>query len=462
MKPHRPRPFKSTIPFRPALMTLCLMGAMPHTLIAAVTDEEFNALKELVTRQGQRIDQLEQTHNQDQRKIEETRKVHQQDEQEIQNLKQRLEQTQKTATDAQQKAVAASQVQPVHPIPGGPSATHNFMVVGDAEIQFGKTEGSHAAFTFADFAPIFLFRARDNILFEAGFDINLQNGSTGSHDSGSSTSIGLTFAQLDYLLNDYITVVAGDMLLPLGTYNERSAGWLNKIPDDPLPRDLLPGSGIGLQLRGAVPVGSAGQSLTYSVYAANGPGSSDGSANHDQLDFDGNVGIRSDGNTANLHATPSAGGRLGLFYPWKAHYDLELGISGQSGTWNDADNRLWSAAVADAALHLGPYFEAKGEYIRSWQETDDAGTLRPHGWWAQASYKLAGLNLDSPIFNNLELVGRYDTSHDNFGTKLERFTVGYVYYFTNTLLFEGDYEFIHSNDPEQARNRFVFQLSYGF
>jgi hypothetical protein len=453
---------KTTTTLRQLLFAGCIIGSAPHPLLATITDEEFNALKDLVIKQGQRIDQLEKAHNLDQQNLEQNKKVHEQDQQEIRELKQHLDETQKTATDAQQKAAASSQVQPIHPIPEGSSATHNFLVVGDAEVQFGKTEGSHSAFALADFAPIFLFRARDNILFEAGFDITLQNGSNGTHDSGSTASIGLSFAQLDYMLNDRMTFVGGDMLLPLGTYSERSAGWLNKIPDDPLPRDLLPGSGVGVQLRGAFPLGTAGQSLTYSVYGANGPGSSDGSANHDQLNLDGNVGIKSDGTTGNLHATPSAGGRIGWFYPWKAHYDLELGISGQSGTWNDADNRLWSAAVADAALHLGPYFEAKGEYIRTWQETDDVGTVRPHGWWLQAGYKLAGLNLDSRFVNNLELVGRYDTSHNNLGTWIDRYTVGYVYYITNTLLFEGDYEFVHSNDPQEDHNRFVFQMSFGF
>jgi hypothetical protein len=80
----------------------------------------------------------------------------------------------------------------------------------------------------------------------------------------------------------------------------------------------------------------------------------------------------------------------------------------------------------------------------------------------QSSYKLAGLNLDSQILNNLELVGRYDTSHNNVGTWINRWTVGYVYYLTNTLLFEGDYEFLNSNDPQEDHNRFVFQLSFGF
>ena len=148
------------------------------------------------------------------------------------------------------------------------SALHNVSMVGDAEVQFGQAKGQNSGLVLADFAPIFLYRANDNILFEAGFDVMLQNGSASgtnavtlapyTHDAGSSTTVSLSFAQLDYLLNDYVTVVAGYMLLPLGTYSERGAGWLNKIPDDPLPVDFLPGAGAGVQLRGAMPVGDIG------------------------------------------------------------------------------------------------------------------------------------------------------------------------------------------------------------
>lgn len=445
------------------LPAICGLSAVLTTPAAgAVSDDEFNSLKDLVNKQGQRLDQLEKSHDQDQKTIEQDKKIHEQDQKEIQNLKQRLDETQKTATEAQQKAESAAQVQPIHPIPEGPAATHNFTMVGDAEIQFGKTDGSHSAFALADFAPIFLFRARDNILFEAGFDVTLQNGTTGSHDSGFETAVDLSFATLDYLINDYVTFVGGDMLLPLGTYSERTAGWLNKIPDDPLPRNLVPGSGVGIQFRGAVPIGTSGQSIAYSLYGANGPSSSDGTAFHDQLDLGGNVGIKSDGSMANLHGSPSGGGRIGWFYPLKPHYDLELGISGQTGPWNDADNRLWSAAVFDGALHVGPNIEVKGEYIYDWVQTDDVGTLNQHGWWIQAGYKLAGLNLELPLINNIELVARYDEINDGFSTKAHRVTPGFIYYITNTLLFEGDYEFAESNNPDFDHNQLIFQLSYGF
>jgi len=427
----------------------CAMGLAfaPHAS-ATVSDADFNALKNLVQELNTNVQSLKQEHNQDQ--------------QTIQQLRTQLNQTQTLATNAVQTAQAA-QAQAAKPAAGGPSATHNFMVVGDAEVQYGKVDGSHSAFALADFAPIFLYRANDNILFEAGFDIMLQNDTSSGHANGSSTSIGLSFAQLDYIYNDYVTIVAGDMLLPLGTYNERSAGWLTKIPDAPLLDDqILPASGIGAQLRGAVPVGESGQSLTYAVYGANGPSSMDGTGNAGQLDLGGNVGINDNGSSGNLHSHPSGGGRIGWFFPWKPHYDLELGVSGQTGEWDDAGNHLWSAAVFDASLHISPNFEVKGEYASTWYGTDASGTVHPHGLWVQAAYKLAGLNLDFPVVNNLELVGRFDNLNNGLGTKTDRYTLGYVYYFTNTLLFEGDYEFLNSNDPDQSHNSFVFQLSYGF
>jgi hypothetical protein len=437
----------------------CALGvALTPRAAAMISDEDFNALRSMVTNDNQRVSQLEKQHEQDQQ-------THTQDQQTIQQLEQRLGETQTLATNAAQKAEAVAKVQSVYPVESAArSALHNFSMVGDAEVQYGQAKGQHGTFSLADFAPIFLFRANDNILFEAGFDVTLQNNTdlSGKPNGGSSTSVNLSFAQLDYLLNDYVTVVAGYMVLPLGTYSERAAGWLNKIPDDPLPVDFLPGSGVGAQLRGAVPIGQSGQMLTYSVYGVNGPSSTDTNANAGSLDLGGNVGGDAIG-SPNLNGNPSGGGRIGWFYPWKAHYDVELGVSGQSGTWSG--NYLWSALVVDAAVHISPYVEVKGEYINTWQQTDNAGNIQPAGWWVQTSYKLAGLNLDAPIVNDVELVGRYDTANNAQGSTTDRWTAGFVYYLTNTLLLEGDYEWLINhglNANELPSSQFIVQLSYGF
>ena len=68
-----------------------------------------------------------------------------------------------------------------------------------------------------------------------------------------------------------------------------------------------------------------------------------------------------------------------------------------------------------------------------------------------------------PLLNDIEVVGRYDTENDGQGTKTDRVTTGLVYYLTNTLLLEGDYEFIQSTGPKALPPNFlVFQISYGF
>ena len=438
---------------------------------AEVSDADFQAMKEAIQKLSDKVQKLEETHAKDQDQIKQLQDQLKQPQpaanaDQIKELQDRLKQTEATATQAAQKAEALAQAQPAYRVPDDSgSVNKNFMILGDAEIQYAKFPGEHGAFLFADFAPIFLYRAGDRILFEAGFDFTLQNGTdpvTG-HDSGQGTGINLSFAQLNYVLNDYVTIAAGNMLLPLGTYAQRSAGgWVNKIPDDPLPRDLLPGTGIGVQLLGAIPIGHSGQLLNYSVYGVNGPSSTDGTGAPGSLDLGGNVGLHNDNTVGNLHGNPSGGGRVGWFFPFgPPHFDIEVGASAMSGEWDDAGKHNWTGGALDASLHLGPYFETKGELIRT-RYGSDSGMIDPRGWWVQAAYKLAGMHLEFPGINNLELVGRVDSINDGLGTHTRRETMGMVYYITNTLLVEGAFEFNQSNDPAAKGDVTLLQLGYGF
>ncbi|MGO8703126.1 MAG: hypothetical protein ACLQVA_04850 [Candidatus Brocadiia bacterium] len=431
-----------------------------------MSDDDFKALKEAVQ-------QLTQQHAEDQKQRAE-------DQQKMQQLQDKLNEALKArAAPPAGEAVTGEQFnslksaveklsEQVAAPPSGPFALQDFMIVGDAETQFAKIQGQHGGFALFDFAPIFLLRASDKVLVEAGFDINLVDNAQDNNTPGASTALTLSFAQVDYVLNQYATLISGYMLLPLGTYSERNAGWLNKFPDDPFVRDfILPGAGAGAQVRGVVPLNAPGETLAYSAYVVNGPSSSVSTgAPAGSLDLAGNVGVLNNGKFANLHASPSAGGRAGWFMPWQGHdhYDLELGVSGQDGVWNNANNESWAAAVGDAALHLGPYFEAKGEYVNTWVETTDLGHIYPHGWWLQVGYKLAGLDLDLPLINDVELVSRYDEIRDGLGMRTQRYSFGYVYYITNTLHFVGDYEVINGNSQATipSANQLILQLTYGF
>src|SRR5438309_4025010 len=203
-----------------ACICCALVVPLPVRTVAAIDDQQFNELKGLVTnlgqkieKQDQRIEQLEKTHAQDAQVHAQDQKTHEQDQQKIQELEQKLGETHRTVADVQQKAAMAA---PVEPLPRMPleeaTVNHNFSMLGDAEVQYAKTSGQHGTFLFADFAPIFLYRGGEKVLFEAGFDFGLQNGSQptivspGTADEsiasaragGASTTINLSFAQLDF------------------------------------------------------------------------------------------------------------------------------------------------------------------------------------------------------------------------------------------------------------------------
>ena len=92
-----------------AVMAGCALGvALAPRAAAMISDEDFAALKSMVTNQDQRIGQLEKLHEQDQQ-------THQQDQQTIQQLQQRLGETQTLATNAAQKAETAAQIQATRP-----------------------------------------------------------------------------------------------------------------------------------------------------------------------------------------------------------------------------------------------------------------------------------------------------------------------------------------------------------
>ena len=82
-------------------------------------------------------------------------------------------------------------------------------------------------FYFGEFTPDFLLKLNDWILLEAEIGI----GADGSVSAGS-------FAQADFFVNDWLTIIAGRFVAPIGFFNERlNNPWINKLPGD------APGSG---------------------------------------------------------------------------------------------------------------------------------------------------------------------------------------------------------------------------
>src|SRR5262249_41799703 len=93
-----------------AMTLACVVGFDISGRAEGVTEEEFKALKDLVIKQGQRLDQLEQAHERDQKTIEQNEKIQQRYQEEIQRLQQQVQGAQKSETNEQQKAEVATQI----------------------------------------------------------------------------------------------------------------------------------------------------------------------------------------------------------------------------------------------------------------------------------------------------------------------------------------------------------------
>src|SRR5271155_947294 len=129
---------KKTIKIRRLMFGLVAAGCtiwmvLPPLATAQVSQTDFNALKETVQKLSEQVQSLEQTNIID-------RQTHEKDMELLQQLEVKLAETQQMATNAEQKSIAAAQMQPIprQPIDEA-TVNHNFMMLGDAEFQYVKT-----------------------------------------------------------------------------------------------------------------------------------------------------------------------------------------------------------------------------------------------------------------------------------------------------------------------------------
>ena len=456
---------------RAGIAGLSLFVFVAPRALAADTDD-IKGLRELLEKQGQQIQELLKGRAEDQEKIRRLEQVVGETRQTATDAARKADATQQIATDASKKADATQQIAADAAAKAGTAAAapseeasvkRNFLITGMADLLYQKPDGQNGSFFQAHVAPILLFRANDNILFETELEM-------GVNESGD-TELSLEYAQLDYVVNDYLTLIGGRFVLPLGVVREKhDAVWINKLPIMPLPEAdstaLIAENDIGVQARGAFHITDP-LIMTYAGYIGNGPGSGGDGPGH--FDPTGTWVPTSAGfnGGSSLSGKPNGGGRLALFYPWKPNHDFELGLSGQTG--RGAGNQLWSVVALDAALHVTPSLECRGEFMNTWEDTSDVGTLRRRGWWAQAAYKLSGLQREWPVINSLEAVFRYGGEALPDG-HVNEYDLGFIYHISNTLLFKGAYSFFQGNAVNQAHdpvdrrwpNLLTFQLAYGF
>ena len=330
-------------------------------------------------------------------------------------------------------------------------------LAGYGDVTYSDGDKINGAFTGARFNPIFHYQYKDLVMLESELEIEVE-------DDGD-TEVALEYMTLDLLVHDYLTVVAGKFLSPVGQFRQNlHPTWINKLPTAPIGfghDEAAPLSETGLQARGGFPIGNS-TFANYAVYVGNGP----------ILEFEEEGGefeieaIEAVGRTSNDDNKLVYGGRFGLLpIPM-----LEIGVSaatgkangdvpdGMGGTMLDA-NRDYDALGADLAWkwrNLGLRSEYIKQKVSSESTSASPGSAVWKAWYAQAAYRFIPTNWEGVL-----RYGDYDSPHNSVDQK--QWALGVNYLFAPNAMAKLGYNFNDGKAGSVADDdRFQLQFAYGF
>lgn len=344
--------------------------------------------------------------------------------------------------------------------------TTKFLITGYTFAGFTDRKRENSSFN-AGFNPILLWKISDRIFVESELELGLT-----TEDGASSTEVNLEYADINYLLNDYVTLRGGRFLTPFGQFPERlHPAWINKLPDFPLvfneDEGLVPFSTLGFELRGAFPIKST--KFNYAVYAGNGPAlKTEDPEGAGKLDFD---------NFTDNNRNKAAGGRIG-FLPLP---ELEIGYSIQAAEVGGSDLNGVGVLLQGVDVSymkesdaLRGVLDLRAEWV--WSDVDDVtydpdsslgfGPVRfnneRNGGYLQVAYRPTKFG---GWVGNLEGVCRYDRLDAPTGAPgsfdEQRLTFGLNYWFGPSAVLKTAYQF-DDRDEGGNRNAFLIQAAVGF
>ncbi len=275
-----------------------------------------------------------------------------------------------------------------------------------------EVRGDETTFVGGSFNPIFLWRQSDKLLFEAELEVEYENG---------ETLIGLEYANMSYIINDYATLRLGKFLLPFGTFAAKlHPAWINRLSSKPLGfghDGVGPARDLGVELRGGIPLGEA--KMTYSVYMINGPALNDGTNPNVEPEEAGmllyDLGEDNNNNKA-------IGGRVS-FLPL-SNSSMEIGFSGLYGKVGSVESKYEDVAallyavdfsyvskvsflsgVVDIKAQLNGVRVDDASYFNVEDSSNYSFSNQSSAYYVQMSYR--PVNMSTDFLNSLEFVGRY-------------------------------------------------------
>jgi len=358
---------------------------------------------------------------------------------------------------------------------------HQFMIRGFGSAGFSSIDNNGdrtSSFNGGTFAPILLFKASDRLMFESELEFNI---------TGDDLEVGLEYANIMYVLNDYMVVRAGKFLIPFGTFMERlHPSWINRMPTRPLGfghDGIAPLSGVGVELRGAFRVGAA--TMNYSVYGTNGPSLKTPGGEEPE-----ESGMLQFTNLKDNNNSRAYGTRIGLL-PF-SDSSTEIGFSyytsdkvGTKGSeYENIGANLYAIdfSYVKQLPAIGGTVDVKAQYNKS--EIDNTiYTVEEHdgefedlifnneskSYYGQLSYRPT--MSESNFIKNLEFVGRFSKLEtpegSGFETNQEEFSMGLNYWLNWHSVLKLNYQSItgeggHDGGGEIDQKGLYVQWAIGF
>ena len=85
-------------------------------------------------------------------------------------------------------------------------------LAGYADVGYTESENDDGSFGAGRFAPIFHYQYRDLVLVEAELEVEVE-------DDGETETL-LEYLSINYFINDYMTLVGGKFLSPIGQFRQ--------------------------------------------------------------------------------------------------------------------------------------------------------------------------------------------------------------------------------------------------
>ncbi len=365
-----------------------------------------------------------------------------------------------------------------------------FLLSGDAYmgLRYSPSLGTtKESFTFTNMGvnPVFLWKFRDNLLFEGEVEFQNRNPHPNGYAVGEGLEVELEYCNIAYIVNDYMIIRAGTFFSTMGVFEDwHHQRITNKMISRPLGighGGLESGTDLGFNIRGAIPLGTA--KLNYSVDFTSGP--------RLLLDEDPEEGTHAgqlewEGITDN-NLNKAIGARIGIL-PF-SNSSLEIGVSAQHSKLGDYKSAYQNVAanyvgadlcynkdidaIKGTIVFRSQYANQKIDNVNYAVPGDTTGNKytfnnKATAYFGQLSYRPT--QTTNKFLRKVELAARYGVLDNPKGSKWgadkKQFALALDYWIAwNAVIkfaYEQDYLKNDLGVKSIAPTRYLFQVAMGF